>query len=144
MADEKHNCLKKINSQNRQKKFTSKFIRTNLRFSPLNNSFNKEKCFQSSFLSVNFNQKNSTKLIKNFFCRRPSEDLFLHPHFRKQECYFFLAIQWWFPSITKVDGYSKNRIQFFYKQLKSGRSPQSCLYFQDFQGSKLLNGCVLL
>ena len=28
----------------------------------------------------------------------------------------------------------------FYKQLQSGPSPQSCLYFQDFQGSKLLKG----
>ena len=27
-------------------------------------------------------------------------------------------------------------------QLGSGRSPQSCLYFRGFQGSKLLNGCL--
>ena len=29
----------------------------------------------------------------------------------------------------------------FYKQLGLGPSPQSCLYFQDFQGSKLLSSC---
>ena len=28
---------------------------------------------------------------------------------------------------------------FFYKQLGLGPSPQSCLYFQDFQGSKLFS-----
>ena len=32
----------------------------------------------------------------------------------------------------------------FYKQLGSGPSPQSCLHFQDFQGSNLLNGCLVL
>ena len=26
----------------------------------------------------------------------------------------------------------------------SGLNPQSCLYFQGFQGSKLLNGCLVL
>ena len=31
----------------------------------------------------------------------------------------------------------------FNKQLRLGRSPQSCLYFQDFQCSKLLNGCLV-
>ena len=34
--------------------------------------------------------KNSIKLII-FFCGRPSEDCFRHPHFRKQEYYFFFA-----------------------------------------------------
>ena len=33
---------------------------------------------------------------------------------------------------------------FFYKQLGSGLSPQSCLYFQDFWGSKRLNGCLVV
>ena len=35
------------------------------------------------------------------------------------------------------------RIKYiFYKQLGSGLSRQSCLYFQGFRGSKLLNGCL--
>ena len=33
---------------------------------------------------------------------------------------------------------------FFYKQLGSGLSPQSCLYVQGFGGSKLLNGCFVV
>ena len=33
--------------------------------------------------------KNSVKLINFFFCGRPDEDFFRHPHFRKQE-YCFL------------------------------------------------------
>ena len=33
---------------------------------------------------------------------------------------------------------------FLYNQLGSGPSPQSYLYSQDFQGSKLLNGCFLV
>ena len=33
---------------------------------------------------------------------------------------------------------------FFYKQLGSGLSPQSCSYFQVFWGSKLLNGCLVV
>ena len=33
---------------------------------------------------------------------------------------------------------------FFYKQLGSGLSPQSCLYFQGFWVSKLLNGCLVV
>ena len=32
----------------------------------------------------------------------------------------------------------------FYKQIESGQIPQSCLYFQDFQSSKLLNGCLYI
>ena len=32
----------------------------------------------------------------------------------------------------------------FDKQLVSGLSPQSCLYFQGFWGSKLLNGCLVV
>ena len=35
-------------------------------------------------------------------------------------------------------------LHFFYKQLGSGTSPQSCLYFQDFQGPKLLGGCLVV
>ena len=31
-----------------------------------------------------------------------------------------------------------------YKQLESGLSPQSCLYFPGFWGSKLLNGCLVV
>ena len=33
---------------------------------------------------------------------------------------------------------------FFYKQLESDLSPQSCLYFQGFRGSELLNGCLVV
>ena len=33
---------------------------------------------------------------------------------------------------------------FFYKRLGSGLSPQSCLYFQGFWGSKLLNGSLIV
>ena len=33
---------------------------------------------------------------------------------------------------------------FVYKQLGSGLNPQSCLYFQGFGGSKLLNGCLIV
>ena len=43
--------------------------------------------------------KNSVKLIKSFFCVRPGEDLFHHPHFRKQEYYFFLALVKHFSSL---------------------------------------------
>ena len=32
----------------------------------------------------------------------------------------------------------------FYKQLVLGLTPQSCLYFQGFQGSKLLNGGLVV
>ena len=31
-----------------------------------------------------------------------------------------------------------------YKQLESGLSPKSCLYFPGFWGSKLLNGCLVV
>ena len=33
---------------------------------------------------------------------------------------------------------------FFYKQLGSGLSPESYLYFQSFWGSKLLNSCLVV
>ena len=33
---------------------------------------------------------------------------------------------------------------FFYKQLMSGFSPESCWYFQGFRSSKLLNGCLVV
>ena len=32
----------------------------------------------------------------------------------------------------------------FYKQIESCPSPQTCLYFKDFQGSKLLIDCVVV
>ena len=32
----------------------------------------------------------------------------------------------------------------FYEQLGPGLSPQSCLCFQDFWGSKLINGCLVV
>ena len=35
------------------------------------------------------------------------------------------------------------RLHLFYKQLGSGLRPQSCLYFQGFRSSKLLNGCLV-
>ena len=33
---------------------------------------------------------------------------------------------------------------FFYKQLGSGLSLQSCLYFQGFWGLQLRNGCLVV
>ena len=36
------------------------------------------------------------------------------------------------------------RNTLFYTQLGSARIPQSCLFFQDFRGSKLLNGCLIV
>ena len=33
---------------------------------------------------------------------------------------------------------------FFYKQLGSDLNSQSCLYFQRFRGSELLNGCLII
>ena len=33
---------------------------------------------------------------------------------------------------------------FFNKQQGSSLSPRSCLYFQGFQGSMLLNGCLVV
>ena len=38
----------------------------------------------------------------------------------------------------------KSQYTFFHKQLGSGPSPQSYLYFQDFQGWRLLNGCLVV
>ena len=35
-------------------------------------------------------------------------------------------------------------VHFFYKQPGSDSNHQSCLYFQDFQGSKLLNVCLVV
>ena len=53
--------------------------------------------------------------------------------------------------IFSSDGFKGNKSQQFistkiylYKQLGSGPCPQSSLYFQDFQGSKLLNGCIVV
>ena len=40
--------------------------------------------------------------------------------------------------------YAEQYTLIFYKQLGSGLSPESCLYFQGFRGSKLLNGCLVL
>ena len=37
-----------------------------------------------------------------------------------------------------------NKLQKVLKQLRSGPSSQSCLYFQDFQGSKFLSNCLLI
>ena len=35
-------------------------------------------------------------------------------------------------------------LSFFYKQLESGLSPESCLYFHGFRGSKSLNDCLVV
>ena len=37
-----------------------------------------------------------------------------------------------------------NKLCFLYKQLGSDPSPQTCLYFQNFKSSKLLNGCLVV
>ena len=36
------------------------------------------------------------------------------------------------------------QIALFYNRLGSTSSPKGCLYFQDFQDSKLLNGCLVV
>ena len=36
------------------------------------------------------------------------------------------------------------RLKFVYKQLGSDLSPQSCLYFQSYRGSKSVNGCLVV
>ena len=38
----------------------------------------------------------------------------------------------------------ESNIDFFYKQLGLGLSPQSCLFFQCFWDSKLLNGGLVV
>ena len=47
-------------------------------------------------------------------------------------------------SVLDVWLWSSHNIHFifFYKQLGSGLSSQSCLYFRGLRGSKLLNGCL--
>ena len=44
---------------------------------------------------------------------------------------------------AKIQLSQKHYTCFFYKQLGSGLSPQSCSYFQRFGGSKWLNGCLV-
>ena len=75
---------------------TSKFICKNLRFS-LQKIREKDLCFSTKKSAVRVvfkckQLKNSIKLTKKFFCSHPSEDFFRHPHFRKQEYNFFLAL----------------------------------------------------
>ena len=49
--------------------------------------------------------------------------------------------QRWFHKNGKTISYTYT---FVYKQVGSGPSPQSCLYFQGFWGSKLFNGCLVV
>ena len=44
----------------------------------------------------------------------------------------------------EVTLWSKKTYILFYKQLGSGLSPQSCLYFQGFWSSELLNDCLVV
>ena len=43
-----------------------------------------------------------------------------------------------------AEGGDFSNFTFLYNQLKSDPSPKSCLYFQDFQGSKLFNCCFVV
>lgn len=42
-----------------------------------------------------------------------------------------------------LNGFFFSIVYFFYKQLRSYLSLQSCLYYQDFQDSKLLVSCLV-
>ena len=46
--------------------------------------------------------------------------------------------------LTYLERIIRFDLHLFYKQLRSGPSPQSCLFFQDFQGSKLLKDCLVV
>ena len=58
---------------------------------------------------------------------------------RKSFTTFYYNLFWQMNNIKK----STKVLHFCYKQLGSGLSPQSCLYFQGFWGSKLLNNPCL-
>ena len=60
--------------------------------------------------------------------------------FRSHKCRTFSLI-YLYLTIVKV----VKALHFcFYKHLGLGPSPESCLYFQDFQGSKLLSSCLVV
>ena len=59
-------------------------------------------------------------------------------------CFIVTCLQSFFHLNWVALSVNKYMYNFFNKQLGSGLSPQSCLYFQDFQGLILLNGCVVV
>ena len=58
-------------------------------------------------------------------------------------CTSYLLL-WCCPNGTVLCKVALQELTLFYKQLGIGASPQSCLYIRDFQGSKLLNGCLVV
>ena len=51
---------------------------------------------------------------------------------------------WIVPLDTAIFSFHKQNTLFFYKRLGSDLCPQSCLYFQSFRDSRLLNGCLVV
>ena len=76
-------CFKKIRTQTKKFPLANLFVRIYV-FLSLPLFFNQEKCYQSSSFKCKRYLKNSIKLIKKNLCGRPGEDIFRHPHFRKQ------------------------------------------------------------
>ena len=65
-------------------------------------------------------------------------------HFCKYKKQKIVCLIFYFNTICKRYTVTKQITYFFYKQLGSGLSPQSCLFFQVAWGLKLLNGCLLV
>ena len=65
--------------------------------------FNKEKGCYRSILSVNFISKIQLKWLKKLICGHPVEDFSCHPHFRKQEYFFW-------PCKFQLDYYPSDKV----------------------------------
>ena len=87
-VDENIYFLFQKNTHTNKKISTSKFNRTNLCFFP-SLVFQPRKVLLEYLLKCKLHLKKSIKLIIFFFYGHPGEDFFRHPHFRKQEYYFF-------------------------------------------------------
>ena len=59
-------------------------------------------------------------------------------------CRNFICSSFGTRRIATYDTLSVSEYTFYYKQLRSRLSPHSCLYFQGFRDSKLLNGCLVV
>ena len=60
---------------------------------------------------------------------------------------FILYLLWFLSEEFQDSGlqtFSKYTPFFKEAKARSGLNPQNCLYFKNFQGSKLLNGCSLI
>ena len=74
---------------------------------------------------------NSGIFLRRIFLQNTSRRLFL------------ACLPWWYR--TYLFSFAGKYVTlFFYKQLGSCLGPQSCLYFQGFRDSKLLNGCLVV